>query len=203
MCICAYTDTHTHTHTHTHTWNIQFSRSVVSDFLPSNGLHAACQASYPSPTQTHVLWVSDAIQPSYPLSSPSLPAFSKHQGLFQWVNYSHQVAKVLEFQLQHQPYWWIFRTDFLKIDWFDLLVVLGTLRSLLQQHSSNIAPSSINFFNPTHIIFGGFLRGSAVKKIARRAGDGGSIPGLRISSGEGYGYPFQYSCLGNPLDRGA
>ena len=54
--------------------------------------------------QTHVHRVSDAIQPFHPLSSPSPPAFnlSQHQGLFQGVNYSHQVAKVLEFQLQHQ-----------------------------------------------------------------------------------------------------
>ena len=66
-------------------------------------------------TQTHVHWVSDAIQPSHPLSSPSPPAFnlSQHQGLFKWVNSSHQVAKVLEFQLQHQFFQWIFRTDFL------------------------------------------------------------------------------------------
>ena len=55
------------------------------------------------PTQTHVYWVGDAIQPSHPLSAPS-PAFnfSQHQGLFKWVSSLHQVAKVLEFQLQHQ-----------------------------------------------------------------------------------------------------
>ena len=55
-------------------------------------------------TQTHVHWVSDAIQPSLPLSSPFPPALnpSQHQGLFKWVSSSHQVAKVLEFQLQHQ-----------------------------------------------------------------------------------------------------
>ena len=55
----------------------------------------------PTFTQTHVHWVSDAIQPSHPLSSPSLPAPnpSQHQSLFQWVNSSHEVAKVLEFQL--------------------------------------------------------------------------------------------------------
>ena len=59
--------------------------------------------------------VGDAIQPSYPLSSPSPPTFnlSQHQGLFQWVSSSHQVARVLEFQLQHQSFQWIFRTDFL------------------------------------------------------------------------------------------
>ena len=66
-------------------------------------------------TQTHVHWVSDAMQPSHPLSSPSPPALnlSQHQGLFQWVSSSHQVAKVLELQLQHQSFQWIFRTDFL------------------------------------------------------------------------------------------
>ena len=60
-------------------------------------------------TQTHVHWVGDAIQPSHPLSSPSPPTFnlSQHQGLFKWVSSSHQVAKVLEFQLQHQSFQWI------------------------------------------------------------------------------------------------
>ena len=65
--------------------------------------------------QTHVHQVSDAIQLSHPLSSPSPPAFnlSQHQDLFKWVRSSHQVAKVLEFQLQHQSFQWISRTDFL------------------------------------------------------------------------------------------
>ena len=59
-------------------------------------------------TQTHVHWVGDAIQPSHPLSSPSTPALnlSQHQGLFQWVSSLHQVAKVLEFQLQHESFQW-------------------------------------------------------------------------------------------------
>ena len=66
-------------------------------------------------TQTHMHWVGDAIQPSHPLSSPSPPALnlSQHKGLFQWVSSSHQVARVLEFQHQHQSFQWIFRTDFL------------------------------------------------------------------------------------------
>ena len=66
-------------------------------------------------TQTHVHWVSDAIQPSHPLSSPSPPAFNlaQHQIFFKWVSSSHQVAKVWEFQLQHQSLQWIFRSDFL------------------------------------------------------------------------------------------
>ena len=69
----------------------------------------------PESTQTHVHWVSDAIQPSHPLSSPSPPALNlyQHQGLFKWVSSSHQVAKILEFQLQHQNFQWIFGVDFL------------------------------------------------------------------------------------------
>ena len=68
-------------------------------------------------TQTHVHWVGDAIQPSHSLSSPSPPAFllSQHQGLFQWVSFTHQEVKVLELQLQHQSFQWIFRTDFLSL----------------------------------------------------------------------------------------
>ena len=69
----------------------------------------------PEFTQTHVHWVGDAIQPSHPLSSPSPPALSlsQHQALFKWVSPSHQVAKVLEFQLQHQSFQWTPRTDLL------------------------------------------------------------------------------------------
>ena len=66
-------------------------------------------------TQSHVHRVGDAIQPSHPLSSPSPPALnlSQHQGLFKWVSSSHQVAKVLEFQLQHQSFQWTPRTELL------------------------------------------------------------------------------------------
>ena len=65
-------------------------------------------------TQTHAHWVGDTIQPAHPLSSASPPTFSlsQCQGLFKWVS-SHRVAKVLEFQLQHQSFQWIFRTDLL------------------------------------------------------------------------------------------
>ena len=89
-------------------------------------------------TQTHVHQVGDAIQPSHPLLSPSPPALnlSQHQGLFQWVCCPNHVAKVLEFQLQHLSFQWIFRTDFFGIDWFDLCAVQGTLKSLLQHHNS-------------------------------------------------------------------
>ena len=88
--------------------------------------------------QTHVHQVGDAIQQSHPLSSPSPPArnLSQHQSLFKWVSSLHQVAKVLELQLQHQSFQWLFRTISFRIDWFDLFAVQGTLKSLLQPHSS-------------------------------------------------------------------
>ena len=85
-------------------------------------------------TQTHVHGIGDTIQLFHPLSSPSPPAFnlSQHQDLFQGVSSSHQVAKVLEFQLQHQSFQWIFRIDFFRLDWLNLLAVQGTLKSFLQ-----------------------------------------------------------------------
>ena len=65
--------------------------------------------------QTRVHWVNDAIQPCHPLSptSPSALNLSQHQGLFQWVVSSQQVAEVLVLQFQHPSYQWIFRVDFL------------------------------------------------------------------------------------------
>ena len=86
-------------------------------------------------TQTHVHWVGDAIQPSHPLSPPFLlPSF--FPSLSQWVGSSHQVAKVSEFQLQHQSFQWISGLISFRMDWLDLLAVQGTLKSLLQHHSS-------------------------------------------------------------------
>ena len=96
----------------------------------------------PELAQTHVHWVSDAIQPSHPLLSPSPPAFnlSQHQGLFQWVGSFHQ----------YWPKYWSFSFSIslsneysglisFRIDWFDLLAVQGTLKSLLQHHSSKVS----------------------------------------------------------------
>ena len=92
----------------------------------------------PEPTQTHVHQVRDAVQLSHPLSSPSPPAInhSQHQGLFQWVSSSHPVARVLEFQLQDQSSNEYSGPISFRMDWLDLLAVQGTLKSLLQQHSS-------------------------------------------------------------------
>ena len=96
----------------------------------------------PEFTQTHVHRVGDAIQPSHPLSSPSPPAPnpSQHQGLFQWVKSSHEVAKVLEFQLQHQSFQWTPRTDLLS----DGLV--GVIKDifLFLGHEEGICPKAGN-----------------------------------------------------------
>ena len=93
-------------------------------------------------TQSHVHWVGDAIQPSHPLSSPSPPALSlsQHQGLFKWISSSHQVAKVLEFELQHPSFQWISRTDLLY-DW-----LVGSPCSPRHSQESSPAPQfkSIN-----------------------------------------------------------
>ena len=86
------------------------------------------------PAQTQVCWISDAIQPSHPLSYPSpLPVnLSQHQGLFQWVSCSHQVAKVLKFSFSISPSNEYSGFISLTIDWFDLFAVQGTLK----HHSS-------------------------------------------------------------------
>ena len=88
--------------------------------------------------QTHVYWVGYVIQPSYPLSSPSPPAFnlSQYQGLFKWVGSSHQVAKVLEFSFSISPSNEYSGLISFRMDWLDLLSVQGTHNSLLQHHSS-------------------------------------------------------------------
>ena len=93
----------------------QFSsvtQSCLSLYNPMDFSTPALQL--PELAQTHVHWVRYAIQPSHPLSSPSPPAFtlSQNQGLFQWGGSLHQVVKVLELQLQHQPFQRILRTDF-------------------------------------------------------------------------------------------
>ena len=102
------------------TWHnsVQFSSFVQSCLTLCNPMNhstpgLAVHHHLPESTQTHVHWVDDATQASHPLSSPFPPALnlSQHQGLFRWVSSSHQVAKVLQFQLQHQSYQWTTRTD--------------------------------------------------------------------------------------------
>ena len=94
----------------------------------------------PELAQTLVHRVDAAIQPSHPLSPSCPPAFSlsQHQGLFQWVSSSHQVARVLEFQLQHQSFQWIVRTDFLS-DW-----LVWSLCSPRDSQESSLGPQLEN-----------------------------------------------------------
>ena len=118
---------------------------MSNSLRPHESQHTRPPCPLPSPGvyQTHVHRVGDATQPSYPLSSPSPPAPnpSQHQGLFQWVNSSHEVAKVLEFQLQHQSFQWTPRTNLL----YDGLV--GSPCSPRDSQESSPTPQfkSINF----------------------------------------------------------
>ena len=100
-----------------HPKKVQFSsvQSLVISDSWQPPWTAARQASLSINNSQSLLQLKSIIQPSHPLSSPSPPVFnfSQHQGLFQWVNSLHQVAKVLKLQLQQQSFQWIFRTDFL------------------------------------------------------------------------------------------
>ena len=102
-------------------------------------------------TQTHVHWVGDAVQLSHPLLSPS-PAFnlSQIQGLFKWLSSLHQVAKVLA-TFSISPSNEYSGLISFRIDWLELLVVQGTLKSLLQHHSSNTSILQLSplFYSPT------------------------------------------------------
>ena len=101
-----------------HGITVQFSPSVVSNSLRPHELQYA-RPHYPSPTprvysnSCPLSWWCHPTISSSVVPSPLAFNVSQHQGLFQWVSSSHQVAKGLEFQLQHQPFQWIFKTDFL------------------------------------------------------------------------------------------
>ena len=106
----------------------------------------------PEFAQTHVHWVGDAIQPSHPLLSPSSPVFSlsQYQDIFQWVDFLSQVAKYWSFNFSISPsneysgliffsFFFFSGLIFFRVDWFDLLAVQGTLKNLLQHHSSKVS----------------------------------------------------------------
>ena len=125
-------------------WGHHFSLVAQSCLTFCDLMTAACQASlshHQLPELAHVHWLNDGIQPSHPLSSPSPPAFnlSQHWGLFQWVSSSHQVAKVLEFQFSISPSNEYSGLISFGIDWLYLLAVQGTLKSVLQHHSSKVS----------------------------------------------------------------
>ena len=118
--------------------SVQFSLSGMSDPMDCSTPGFPVHHQLPEPIQTHVYWVNDAIQPSHLLSSPSPPAFnlSQHQGLFQRVSSSHQVAKYWSFSFSISPSNECSALISFRVDWFDLLAAQGTLKSLLQHHSS-------------------------------------------------------------------
>ena len=115
---------------------------TLCDFMNRSTPGLPVHHQLPEFTQTHIHSVGDAIQPSYPLSSLSPPALnlSQNQGLFKSVSTSHQVAKVLDFQLQHQSFQWTPRTDL----FYDGLV--GSPCSLRDSQESSPTPQfkSIN-----------------------------------------------------------
>ena len=141
--------------------------------------------------QTHVLLVSVAIQTSYPLLSPSLPAFnlSQYQVLFQWVSCSHQVTKILEFQLLHESFQWIFRTNFL---WY-------------WQVGSPCGPSDSRLFSNTtvqkHQCFGTQLSFTPTLTSIWHLTSNSSHPGKGIPGGsEGKCLPTVWQTWVRPLD---
>ena len=117
--------------------SVQFSRWVVSDsWQPQEPQHTRP----PCPSPTHEVHPNPCLLSQWwhpTISSLSSPALnlSQHQGLFKSVNSLHEVAKVLEFNLQYQSFQWTNRISF-RMDWLDLHTVQGTLKSLLQHHSS-------------------------------------------------------------------
>ena len=127
----------------------------MSDSLQPHGLQHA-RLPCPSPTPGAYSNSCPLSQWCHPTISSSVVPFSsclhlsQHQGLFSWVSSSHHVAKVLEFQLQHQSSEYSGLISF-KIDWLDLFAVQGTLKSLLQHHSSkaSILRRSAFFIVPT------------------------------------------------------
>ena len=121
--------------------SVQFICSVMSNSLrPHESQHTRPPCPSPSPGVHSDLcpssqWCHPAISSSV-IPFSSCPHPSQHQSLFQWVNSSHEVAKVLEFQPQHLSFQRTPRTGLLRMDWLDLLAVQGTLKSLLQHYSS-------------------------------------------------------------------
>ena len=114
------------------------SRPTLCEPMDCNTPGLSVHHQLPEPTQTHVCWVGDVIQASHPLSSPSPPALSlsQHQGLFKWVSSSHQVPEYWSFSFNISPTNEHPGLITFRMDWLDLLAVQGTLKSLLQPHSS-------------------------------------------------------------------
>ena len=143
---------------------------------------------------------------------PSIRVFSNESVL-----HSHQVAKVLEFQLQHQSFQWIFKTDFLRMDWLDLLAVQGTLKSLLQCHSSKASilwhsAFFIDQISHPYVTTGktiALTRRTSLKRDPGLDGKESACNARDPVQSLGLEDPLEemathsISCLENPMDRGA
>ena len=107
----------------------------------------------PEFAQPHVHRISDTIQPSHSLLSPSPPAFnpSQHQGLFKWISSSHQVAKDWSFSFSTKSFIEYSGLISFRIHWLDLLVVQGTLKSFLHHHSSKASFVQCSAFFMVHL----------------------------------------------------
>ena len=142
--------------TNVNTSSVQYS--VVSDSLWSHGMKYARLLSVCmkyarlSITNSQILLKFMSIELVMP-SNHLILYCPQHQGLFKWVSSSHQVAKVLEFQPQHQSFQWIFMADFFWMDWLDLLAVQGTLKSLIQHDGSkaSILQAHLSLYSNSHI----------------------------------------------------
>ena len=134
-------------------WGQSLSRVRLCDPMNRSMPGLPVHHQLPEFTQTHVHRINDAIQPSHPLSSPFPPAPnpSQHQSLFQWVSSSHEVDKVLEFQLYIIPSKEHPELISFKMDWLDLLAVHGILKSLLQHHSSKASVLWCSAFFTVHL----------------------------------------------------
>ena len=136
--IISWLDTYPKVFTQEYRKSVQFSSVTQSCLTVCDPMNCSTPGlpvhhQLPEFTQTHIHLVGDAIQPSHPLLSPSPPAPnpSQHQGLFQWVSSSHQVAKYWSFSFSINPSNEYSGLISFRMDWFDLLAVQGTLKSLL------------------------------------------------------------------------
>ena len=147
----------------------------MSNSLISHGLQHArllCPSLSPGVCSESCPLIGDTIQPSHPLLPAFPPTFNlcQHQGLYQWVSSSHQVAKVLEFQLQHQSFQWILNFDFL----FRLtgLTSWHSQGSLLQHHRVFLRDHNPTPKNPpSHMVSGVQVQGTRGPRI---------LPSLRV-----------------------
>ena len=181
---------------------IQFNNSIMSDScypmdcsMPGFPVHH----QHPELAQTHIHQVGDAIQPSHPLC-PLLLLFSIFPSIGVFSNESvlrMRRPKFWSFSFNINPSNEYSRLISFRMDWLDLLTVQGTLKSLLQHHSSK---ASILWCS---VFFLEFPHSSVSKESACNAGGPGSIPEWERSAEEGNGNPLQYSCQENLMDRGA